>query len=116
MRRLGILAMIAIFGFGTAHTYGSETSGTNPMTQNRAELKAELTSTLDEWERDPDWVKARELEKIGIDRIMGKRNQFELDLGYDYLTNHFGHWKNIRMKYLRREMTYHYFLELESFF
>jgi len=116
MKRWNVLVMIAMFGFGTVHAYGSEASEFNKLAKNRTELVAQINSTLDEWERDPDWVKARELEKIGVDRIMGKRNQFELDLGYDYLTDNFGHWENFRMKYLRREMTYVYFVELESFF
>ncbi len=110
MRIVRVLFIIAICWFLGAPAFGSETSGHDKMTENRTD------STLDEWERDPDWVKAKELEQFGVDRIMGKRNRIELDLGYAYLSDHFGNWENGRLMYLRRELTFVYFFELESFF
>jgi YaiO family outer membrane protein len=110
MRIVRILFIIAICWLLEAPALGSETSGHDQVKENRTD------STVDEWERDPDWVKARELEQTGIERIMGKRNRIELDLGYDYLSDNYGNWKNIRLMYLRRELTFVYFFELESFF
>ncbi len=69
----------------------------------------------DEWERDPDWVKARELEEMGIEQIMGRRNRMELDLGYASLSDQLGSWRNARVMYLRRELTFTYFFELNNF-
>ena len=110
MNIVRIFFIIAICWFFGAPALGSETSGHDQMTENRTD------STLDEWERDPDWVKAKELEQFGIGRIMGKRNRIELDLGYDYLSDHYGNWENSRLMYLRRGLTFVYFFELGTFF
>jgi len=109
MKTVGILFMITICLFWGKPTFGSEASRFDKMTERESD------STLDEWERDPDWVKARELEQMGIDRIMGKRNRIELGLGYDHLSDNFGNWKNVKLEYLRRELTFVYFFELEGF-
>jgi YaiO family outer membrane protein len=109
MRIMRILFIIAMCWLLEAPAFGSETSGHDPMTENRTD------SAPDEWERDPDWVRARELEQMGIDRIMGKRNRVELDLCYAYLSNNYGNWENGRLMYLRRELTFVYFFELEGF-
>jgi YaiO family outer membrane protein len=109
MKLVRILFMIALCLFLEARAFGSGTSGHDQMAEKGT------GSTLDEWERDPDWVRARELEQMGIDRIMGKRNRIELDLGYAYLSDNFGNWENGRLMYLRRELTFVYFFELEGF-
>jgi YaiO family outer membrane protein len=109
MKAAGFLFVIAICWFWGTPTFGSEASRYDKMTERGSD------ATLDEWERDPDWVKARELEQMGIDRIMGKRNRIELDVGYDHLSDNFGNWKNVKLEYLRRELTFVYFFELEGF-
>lgn len=109
MRIERILFMIAMSWVLAGSVFGFETSKHDSMTKTRVD------STLDEWEQDPDWVKARELEQMGIDRIMGERNRIELDVGYAYLSNNYGSWENGRLMYLRRELTFTYFFELEGF-
>lgn len=114
--KTSILFIITVFCLLAAPVLASETSQYDKVTQNGTEVMAQIPSTLDEWERDPDWVAARELEEIGIDRIMGKRNRLEIDFSYDYLSNDYGTWKNFRLMYLRRELTFVYFFELQNFF
>jgi len=109
MKTVGILFIIAICWLWGSPTFGSEASGDNKVTEKGSD------TTLDEWERDPDWLKAKELEQLGIDRMMGKRNRVELDVGYEHLSDDYGNWENVRFEYLRRELTFVYCVDLEGF-
>jgi YaiO family outer membrane protein len=109
LKTAGILLAVTICWPWGSPAFGSEAPMSNKLTEKGAD------ATLDEWERDPEWRKARELEQTGVDRIMGKRNRMELDLGYDHLSDHYGGWENVRLEYLRRNLTFVYCLEAEGF-
>ena len=111
--RMFVIMMICL-AWGTGAS-GYDPSGGDPKPKEQPVRTAQRGPMPDEWERDPDWVKARELEEMGVDRVMGKRNRMEIDLGYASVSDGFGSWKSSRVMYLRRELTYTYFLEMEGF-
>jgi YaiO family outer membrane protein len=107
--------VILVVCFWGATALGSNPSGVDQGSKEGSGRTGQRGPMPDEWERDPDWVKARELEEMGVDRIMGKRNRMEFDLGYASLSDQYGSWKNSRLMYLRRELTFTYFFEMEGF-